>query len=309
MDYVSIRVSTLRGDQKIDFDAYVKINDKMVLYVRRGDSFEGQRLRRLKDKKLKKMFIESSHEGQYRDYLQRNIEMAYDSKSNKDIGTRAEIIHGQQQSNVEEIFENPDSAESYLSAKDAADKYVQFLISNSQAVQSIMAIQNSDKSISHHGVSVATLGVALAQKLAVTDSKMIQLLTMGAFLHDFGHHESSVYPGKKKSEMNKDELTVYQSHPELGARNVQDKKHFDQLVIRIINEHEECADGSGFPRGLTEREMDPLSLIVSTCNAIDRLITFDGIPKEIACKQLMIDGVGKYPLSHLQKTIEIVKSL
>ena len=52
MDYVSIRVSTLRGDQKIDFNAYIKINEKMVLYLRRGDSFEGERLLRLKEKKL-----------------------------------------------------------------------------------------------------------------------------------------------------------------------------------------------------------------------------------------------------------------
>ena len=57
MDYTTIRVSTLRGDQKINFDAYLKIGEKMVLYVRQGDSFEGDRLKRLKEKKLKKMFI------------------------------------------------------------------------------------------------------------------------------------------------------------------------------------------------------------------------------------------------------------
>ncbi len=39
MSHVPVRVSTLRGDQKVDFDAYIKINEKMVLYIRKGDSF------------------------------------------------------------------------------------------------------------------------------------------------------------------------------------------------------------------------------------------------------------------------------
>ena len=55
-DFVPIRVSTLRGDLKINFDAYVKVNEKHILYLRKGDSFEGSRLKRLKDKKVRKMW-------------------------------------------------------------------------------------------------------------------------------------------------------------------------------------------------------------------------------------------------------------
>lgn len=309
MDYVSIRVSTLRGDQKINFDAYVKINDKMILYLRRGDSFEGNRLQRLREKKLKKMFIQPADESQYREYMQKNIELAYDNNSGKDIQTRSEIIQGEQQSNVEEVFENPGEAEAYLQAKDAAGKYVQFLVSNNDAIKSIMSIENSDKSVAHHGVSVATLSVALAQKLGVTDAKNAQLLALGATLHDFGHHDSPLYPKKKRDEMNPDEVNLYKNHVIDGAKKVQDKKHFDQIVLRIINEHEEHADGSGYPRGLTEKQMDPLSVIVSTCNSIDRMITFDGLSRDEACKKMMVEYVGKYPLGHIQKAIDVVKTL
>ncbi len=309
MEFISIRVSTLRGDQKITFDTYMKINDKMLLYLRRGDSFEGTRLQKLKEKKLKKMFIDPTDEGRYREYMQKNIELAYDNTSNKNIQTRAEIVQGQLQSNVDDVFENPELAEAYLNAKDAAAKYVQFLITNSKALQAVMSIQNDDRSIAHHGVSVATLSVALAQKLGVTDIKNMQLLALGAFLHDFGHHDSPLYPRKKTSEMNPDEVMLYQAHAAGGALKVQRKQHFDQLVLRIINEHEECADGSGYPRALTEKQIDPTSMIVSTCNAIDKLISFEGLSKDEACKKLILESVGKYPLAHIQNLIEVVKSL
>ncbi|MFN9068336.1 MAG: hypothetical protein ACK5V3_13970, partial [Bdellovibrionales bacterium] len=171
MDYISVRISTLRGDQKISFDTYVKINDKMILYLRKGDSFEGGRLSRLKEKKLKKMFIQPGDEGYYREYMQKNIEMAYDNKSGKDIQTRSEIIQGEQQANTEEVFDRPENVEAYLSAKDTSAKYVQFLMSNHDAVKAVMKIENNDKSISHHGVTVATLSVALASKLGISDPK------------------------------------------------------------------------------------------------------------------------------------------
>ncbi len=309
MEFVSIRVSTLRGDQKITFNTYVKINDNMILYLRQGDSFEGSRLQKLKEKKLKRMFIQPADEGHYREYMRKNIELAYDNSSSKDIQTRAEIIQGQQQSNIEDVFDNPEQAEAYLNAKDAAAKYVQFLLTNSNALKAVMAIKNDDRSISHHGVSVATLGVSLAQKLGLNDTKNFQLLTLAAFLHDFGHHNSSIYPRKKTSEMNVDEIILYQSHAAAGAQKVQDKKHFDQLVLRIINEHEECADGSGYPRALIEKQIDPTSMIVSTCNVMDKLISFEGFSKDEACKKLIFESVGKYPLVNIQKLIEVVKSL
>ncbi|WP_413570541.1 HD-GYP domain-containing protein [Bdellovibrio sp. HCB117] len=308
MDYVSIRVSTLRGDQKIDFNAYVKINDKMILYLRRGDSFEGDRLQRLKDKKLRKMYILTDEENTYRSYLQKNIEMAYDNSSNKDIQTRAEIIQGSQQSNTEEVFENPDNVESYNYCKDAAGKYVNFIMSNAQATQTIMNMENTDKNIAHHGVTVSTLSIALAQKLGINDPKKTQLLTLGALLHDYGHHNSPLNLNQPLDKMSPEDKKMWNQHPHDGAQKVHDKKHFDQTVINIIAQHEETINGAG-PKGMREKEMDPLSVIVSSANAMDRLITFEGVPKTEAAKKLMIDHVGKHPLQHLQMLNDILRGV
>ncbi|MFP5519498.1 MAG: HD-GYP domain-containing protein [Bdellovibrionia bacterium] len=307
MEYVSIRVSTLRGDQKIDFNAYIKINDKMVLYLRKGDSFEGERLARLKSKKLRKMFISPEDETFYLNYLQRNITQAYDNKSDKDIQTRAEIIQGSQQANTEEVFENPESVESYNSAKDAAGKYVQFLLSNSDAAKSILNIGNEDQNLAHHGVTVATYAVALADRLGIKDEKRVQLMTLGALLHDYGHFESNLNFARPLSAFSKEEMEIYLKHPTVGAQKVQDKKHFDQTVINIINQHEETVSGTG-PLKLIEKDQDPLSVIVSSANALDRIITFEGVPKAEAAKKLMIEKVGKHPLNHMQLLGEILKS-
>lgn len=310
MEYVSIRVSTLRGDQAIDFDAFVKINDKYILYLRKGDSFEGDRLKRLKTKKLKKMFILPESEVSYRDYLHRNIEMAYDRNSGKSAENRAEIIQGNQQSHAEAVMENPESEQAYKDTKDAAGKFAELMSQDDpQLFNSIMNIENTDQNIAHHGVTVSTFAVALAKKLNLTDAKSLQLLTLGALLHDFEHFHSGLSIARPLSQFNPEELKTYKSHPLAGAQKVQDKRHFDQAVINIISQHEEYMDGKGFPNGLTESKMDPLALIVASCNALDRLITFEGIAKKEAVKQLLISGVGKYPLNHIQFLGDIMNSL
>lgn len=307
MDYIPIRISTLRGDQKIGFNTYVKIDEKMVLYLKKGDSFEGRRLQKLKDKKLKKMFILSDEERLYRKYLDTNIEMAYDNKSSKDIQTRAEIAQGVQQSNTEELFENPQSSALYNVSKDAAAKYVDFILSNTMALESVMSIQNNDQSLTHHGVTVATLSLALANRLGITNSAQTQLLVLGALMHDFGHFGSNLNYMKPLSEMTPEELTIYRLHSRIGAEKVQDKRHFDRTVINIIYQHEELINGMG-PEKMTEKQMDPLAVIVSACNAMDRLIVYEGVDKKDAAKKLMVDAVGAHPLKYIQILGEILKS-
>lgn len=311
MNYISIRVATLRGDQKISFNAYIKINDKMVLYLKKGDSFEGNRLQKLKDKKLRKMFIVTDEEANYIDYLDYNINMAYDNKSNVDIQTRAEIIQGDQQSKTEEVFEDVDNVESYNLAKEAAGKYVDFILSNDLALSSIMNINNIensiDQKISHHSIAVATLSIALANKLGITNSKQTQLLTMGALLHDFGHFESTIDYTKAVKKMRPLEVSFYLGHPATGAQKVRNKKHFDEAVINIIEQHEELIDGSG-PGKLLEKQTDPLALIVSSCNAIDRLITYQDVNKSEAVLVSQMDAPGTHPKAHYKFLEEILKN-
>lgn len=310
MNHVSIRVNTLRGDQKTDFDLYLKIDGRMVLYVHSGDSFSGTRLQNLKRKKLKKMYIRPEHEAMYRAYVQRNLEEAYDSSSNKPIEVRAEIIHGEQQGNVEKVFEQPENAENYNTAKAGVQQYVDFLLKTENAVQAIMKIDNTDKSVSHHGVNVATLATALAQKFAPsTDPKQIQLMALGALLHDLGHQDSPINLLQPVKNLVGTERDLYLKHPDVGAGLVQDKKHFDQLVTNIIAQHEECINGTGYPRGLTEREMDPLVVMVGTSNAMDRLVTFESVPRAEAGRKLMLEKVGQYPLPQIQALLEILKKV
>ena len=306
-DFVSIRVSTLRGDLKIDFDTYVKVAGKYILYLRKGDSFEGGRLKRLKEKKLRKMYIKAGEETDYRKYMTQNIEMAYNNAPERPIETRSEIIQGVQQAAAEDVMENPESDAFYYVAKEGSQKFAEFIEKEQKALESLLAIPNQDQSISHHGVTVATIATGLAQKLGLADQIPMNLLVMGCLIHDIEHQHETVPLTKKKADMSTEETALYELHPMSGASRVKDLSFYDQSVINIILQHEEFIDGSGFPKGSFEQDLDPLSILAATANSYDRLVSFYGMQPKDALKTLLIENMGLHPLTHLQSLQSVLK--
>ncbi|MCM2281235.1 MAG: HD domain-containing protein [Bdellovibrionaceae bacterium] len=309
MLFSPIRISLLRGDQKTGFDVYVEIGGKHILYLRKGDSFEAGRLNRLKEKKIKKMFIRQEDEENYRNYLARNIEMGFDKNSGQSLENRSQIVQGVQQSAAEEVFENPTDQGAYSSAKSSSERFAEFLMKEDKAIHHLLALENTDQSLAHHGVTVASLAVEIAKTTGFTDTKGINFISLGGLLHDVGHHMSGLNIARPLSELSADEMKIYREHPAKAATTLKDLKHVDKQVALIIMEHEENIAGTGFPQKLTEKKIDPLSLFVQTANAVDRKMTFEKTPAAEIIKMLFTPAfLGRHPLPHLNAIKTILQS-
>jgi putative nucleotidyltransferase with HDIG domain len=296
MQFVTIRTATLRGDQKLLFDVYLEINHKHIVYIRCGDAIESARLQKLKDKNLKKMFIRVDDEANYRHYIMQNIDMALDKS--KPLEGRAEILQGVQQANTEAVMEAPENEANYSAAKAGAAKYVEFLMREEKAVQTVLNLKNDTGDMAHHGVAVATLAVAIAAKIGLTDPAKVQLLVLGSLLHDFGHIAKP--PERPLLFLDSKERHEYMKHATDGAEAVRHFRHFDPVVISIIAQHEELVNGSGFPNKLQEKATDPLAVIVSTANDFDRMVMTEKLSRQDAMKKFMVDRVGLHPLAQIQ---------
>lgn len=308
-DFLPIRVSTLRGDLKIPFDAYVHVAGKYIIYCRKGDSFEGNRLNRLREKKLKKLHIESSQEESYRQYIKSSIDMAYDSKSQTPLATRTEIVQGQQVAAAEQVIENPQDEKAYKESKKASAQFAEFLKNEPLASKMIFGIENTDLSVAHHGVNVATFAIGMVSHLNF-DNQVCpsDILALGCFLHDLEHLYTPVKFYLEDSKLSSQEQFLYRQHPKKGAERVTSLKHFDPGVIQIILEHEELISGEGFPRGLKEIDMNPMTLIASTANAFDRYLSFQKLGAKEALKTMLLERIGLHPLDYVKALQEFLKS-
>ena len=307
-DYTAIRVTSLRGDLQIPFDVYIKVAGKYILYCRQGSSFEGGRLDRLKSKRLKAMYIRKDDEIPYRQYLEQSIDQAFGSKS-KPIQFRAEVVQGFLQSGVEQFLNDPSDKFAYDHIRSSAQRFVDFLVKEPEGLPAMLAIQNTDASITQHGVNVATLATSMA--LAQTESRdlpSIEIIGVGALLHDLEHFHTNFNVARPIKSLSPDELATYKSHCLNGAHRLQGSAFVDQLVINVITQHEEHMDASGFPKRLEAKDIDPLVMIVATANAYDRLVSFEGQSPKSALKTLLIEKMGAHPLTNLQTLQDILKN-
>ncbi len=120
-----------------------------------------------------------------------------------------------------------------------------------------------------HALNVTVLSMMLGRQLGY-DSEACHSLGLGALLHDMGKMDVPSKVLLKTEPLNRPELQFLQMHTEFGRRRGQ-KLMLDDDVLRIIAEHHEYCDGSGYPNQLHEAGIGRLSRVVSITNFFDNL--------------------------------------
>ncbi|MCB0351760.1 MAG: hypothetical protein KDD38_11290 [Bdellovibrionales bacterium] len=291
--YIAIRVSTLRGDLKIPFNAYVQVAGKFILFCREGDSFEGDRLERLKSKKLKKMYIPEEQIEVYKSYIHQNVENAYAKSKEKSVEVRAQVIHGALQATAEDLIDDPESFAHYTVALEAAKKFKAFLQVEPEALKPIVELTNPDFNISHHGVTVAALALAIACEMNLNESRPMELeaMALGCMIHDIENSYNNINLSVPPEKLTKAEKIIYEKHTFAAHERLKKSDFYDPVILDVVAKHDEKLDGSG-PRKLKERDLDQISMIVATANAFDKLIMYEKLPVKEALKKLLIDKMG-----------------
>jgi putative nucleotidyltransferase with HDIG domain len=121
----------------------------------------------------------------------------------------------------------------------------------------------------YHPLNVTVLAVMLGRQLGY-DSEACHSLGLGALLHDMGKLEVPSKVLLKPEPLTRPEQQLLQLHVDFGVRRGHDLM-LDDEVLRIIQEHHEYCDGSGYPKGLREAAIGRLSRVVSITNAFDNL--------------------------------------
>ncbi|MGF6694825.1 putative nucleotidyltransferase with HDIG domain [Metapseudomonas resinovorans] len=121
----------------------------------------------------------------------------------------------------------------------------------------------------YHALNVTVLALLLGRQLGL-DSEACHSLGLGALLHDIGKMEVPSKVLLKPEPLTRAEQQFLQLHTEFGLRMGQ-RLMLDDEVLRIIHEHHEHCDGSGYPRGLREAGIGRLSKLVAITNQFDNL--------------------------------------
>lgn len=151
-----------------------------------------------------------------------------------------------------------------------------------------------------HSVNVAVLSLLVASKLGFNLEKR-KNLAVGALLHDVGLLRDR--DTSKQSLLMEDENHVW-----LGFETVRKMQEFSIHSAHICLQHHERIDGSGYPRGLKNKEISSLGRIVSIADTYDCLANiYNMLPHQAfeVIYALCVNALDFELVSELRKVIAL----
>jgi HD-GYP domain-containing protein (c-di-GMP phosphodiesterase class II) len=129
-----------------------------------------------------------------------------------------------------------------------------------------------DTSTEEHTRRVAALAVELGEQLGLSPTRL-RSLAIGGLLHDIGKLSVPAPILQKPGPLDEDEFSVVKLHPERGRELLSELGGFDEGVKRLVLDHHERLDGTGYPRGLRGGDLDLATRILAVCDVYDALVS------------------------------------
>ncbi len=136
------------------------------------------------------------------------------------------------------------------------------------AIHAVHGLHSNDLA-SHHELNTLVLCMMLAKVSHLSDEET-QLLGLAAMFHDIGKQRLSARLRQAQAPLSALETTAYQRHVTLGVAMLT-QLQVPERLLTLVAQHHERADGSGYPHGLRNEQIDPLSHILLLVNAYDQL--------------------------------------
>ncbi|HEY7616171.1 MAG TPA: HD domain-containing phosphohydrolase, partial [Terriglobales bacterium] len=134
-----------------------------------------------------------------------------------------------------------------------------------------LSVESRDPYTEGHCERLARNAHALGRYLGL-DEESIVALRRGGYLHDLGKIAVPDVILRKGANLTPEEWTVMKLHPITGENICKPLKSL-RLVLPIIRSHHEHSDGSGYPDGLTRREIPLLARVLQVVDVYDALRT------------------------------------
>ncbi len=112
-----------------------------------------------------------------------------------------------------------------------------------------------------NALNVAVLSTKLAHQLALSHSDCA-IVTKVALLSHFGMLWVPATIRNKKTELTKPELNYLKQHPAYANQKLKDTNLVEDVVLNSVLQLNEKLDGSGFPRGLTESNINKFAQLI-----------------------------------------------
>lgn len=123
-----------------------------------------------------------------------------------------------------------------------------------------------------HSLNTCVISLFFGVKMSMPKTKLMDL-GMGAILHDVGKTKIPKSILNKPSKLTDEEFEIMKQHSELGYELIHEFKYLSERSKRLVLEHHERIDGSGYPKGMTGDRISEFGKIIAISDVYDAIVS------------------------------------
>lgn len=213
--------------------------------------------------------------------------------------------------NVKNMLEDAASGKSFDSepAKEQVNDIVKSVFRNKDAMLSLTRLKSFDEYTFTHCVNVTVLAIALARETGFT-KKQVEMIGLGGMLHDVGKMKVPDAVLNKPGKLDPEERLIIQKHTTWGYDILKDRDDISDVAKLMALEHHERIDGSGYPNGKTEDQLQPESMLTGVVDVYDALTSArvykPGMPPPNALSFIKSKAETEFRPEYVEKFMDVI---
>lgn len=173
---------------------------------------------------------------------------------------------------VKDLLEDPRSGENIKKGMAVVSDLTECILGNPNVLYDLIALNSYDQYTYTHSVNVAVLSTGIGVSCGMEKDE-IQVLGVGALLHDVG--KSAIPPEilNKPGRLNEREYEVMKSHVLEGIRTIESNGSVPKESRSVILQHHERISGTGYPNRLAGPQISTFGRICAIADCYDAMTT------------------------------------
>ena len=192
------------------------------------------------------------------------------------------------------------------------------VLSNDGTLVSLCRLKQRDKYTFQHSVSISALLVTFCNAMGGFSKDDLHEIGLGGLFHDVGKMKIPDEILNKPGRLTDEEYSIMMTHVREGVSYLEHGPVLGQSAMKIVSEHHERFDGTGYPRGIARNAISLLGQMASIVDvydaitsvrvyhnalepvtALQRIYEWGGKHFDETLVHSFIKGVGIYPVGSL----------
>lgn len=274
--YLPFSLKALIVGEKISFPIFLKVSAgggqiKFLPYLEAGEVVEKNWLMALTRNGVERLYIREEDVDRLVAYLNNHLLLLSDAEGAQP--EKFNLLREHLTLSLHRAFQDPRRPAHVSQARKSLENLNNFLWKEEFPWTLVWEMLYRDYTLYNHSVNVAILGMSLAVFLKKTQRESLAVGLAGLF-HDVGMTMFTEELFHKPGPLNEEEREAVKKHPCHGYRLLKDNPLIPLESLRLILEHHENANGTGYPQGLTLERQHPFTRFLYILEAFDSLTNY-----------------------------------